>query len=440
MTNWYKFLSAESQLRFDDKEAPKPAPKPKDAIDISGSVPPLKNYPLRSFSIGFQIPSESPDAQFNELTSVEIAGEQLLSKIGFSPNEGLPETRKVCKDYIKKFHKKAGDDWDVVVQTGSTNSIDSIFRLIVDPGDSILVDEISYMGLLKVCKYFRVNIVPVKFDINKGGSDLEYMESLLANWDETKSPKPKCYYCTPNGSNPTGLDYTLEMKKKLLEISSKYDFLVIEDDVFYHLNPKPTASLFEMDQEGRVLRIDSFSKCVMPGMRISLVSCNKYFAEYLTDINHFGIGFASPFAQITIYEILEKWQSEGFDKWVEHINEDYVIKREALMQAFDEFMPHELMEYSKPKSGMAMWIQLKNSQWPKKEDGGNWNVLLENKILDKVTESGVLFNDGRSFMVDPQMALTAWRLTYTGNDVETNAKAIETIAQVIKDTHEELYG
>lgn len=442
MADWESFLSTEAKLRVPHETGES---APKDAMVMSISAPNKENFPLRGVAFTFQ----TPESDFKELkTSTKhpfedgVAHPEVGEITQYLPSSGLADLNKWIRNHITRLHKPQFE-WDVVIHGGSTHSLDCIFRTLMDPNeDTILADEFTYTGLLGTCAPLRLKVFPVK--MKSDGVDPADMDRVLTNW-ETDHPgvkKPKAYYAMPTGHNPTGLTMTLEIKKGLLEVAKKHNMLIIEDDVFYHLNLdlKLPPSLLELDDEGRVLRIDSFSKMLMPGMRVSMVSCNPVFHSKLTLLNDYSIGAASPPSQLVLTTILEDWGAEGFESWLLHINEDYKAKRDNILKTLDSLMPQDLVDYTRPEAGMIVWFSLRPEAWVEKEGVDDWLVYLENLIHKKTIAKGVSISKGHGFMINPETQLTAWRVTYSFLTLEEMRHAISVFAEVIKETYAELYN
>lgn len=437
MFKWDSFLSEEAKLRNRKSES-----APTNGLILSRSTPSKENLPLRGISLTFQ----TPQSNFTELKT--ITKDPLMGRANpevevitqYLASSGLATLNKWIKDYITKLHKPQFD-WDIVIQGGSTHSLDCIFRTIMNPNeDTILADELSYTGFLEACAPLRIKVFPIR--MTDVGVDPADMDRVLRNWekDHPGVKKPKAYYAMPTGHNPTGITMGLQVRKDVLDVCKKHNILIIEDDVFYHLNMKSSLppSILELDTEGRVLRVDSFSKMLMPGMRVSMVTCNPVFHEKLLSLNECSIGAASPPSQLLLATILNDWGSEGFEKWLDHINIDYRAKRDNMLQALDKFIPSNLVTHTRPQSGMVVWFTLEKHQWP--VVGENHWFKIENRVWEKTRAKGVVVGKGHGFLVDPTMEICSWRVAYSFLTLDQMQQAVEVFANAISETHKELYS
>lgn len=185
------------------------------------------------------------------------------------------------------------------------------------------------------------------------------------------------------GQNPTGCTQSLTRRKELYAIAQKNDLLIIEDEPYYFLQMNPyishaqngttngngTAntsppsheeflkslipSILSMDIDGRVIRLDSFSKVVAPGCRAGWVTCNSLIAERFARHNEVTVQAPSGFSQVVLYKLLdEHWGHGGYIDWLQYIKKEYSTRRDVLMGACEKYMPREVTSWVPPTAGM----------------------------------------------------------------------------------------
>ncbi|KAK4043041.1 pyridoxal phosphate-dependent transferase [Parachaetomium inaequale] len=242
------------------------------------------------------------------------------------------------------------DGPEVVLTCGSTDGFSKTLDLFVDqwtegvndisqrPG--LLCEPFVYSNVLSQAQPHGVQVVPVKADASgmavKGPGGLE---DVLANWDPSKGKRPHLMYTVTLGHNPTGIVLSIERKKEIYAICSKYDVIIVEDEPYWYLQfpsaateeaksrglpppttssptPKParssgypfldslTPSFLALDTDGRVVRLDTFSKTVAPGCRLGWITTQPALAERFQRISESTTQQPSGFVQSLISELV----------------------------------------------------------------------------------------------------------------------------------------
>jgi DNA-binding transcriptional MocR family regulator len=182
---------------------------------------------------------------------------------------------KGLRESINKFfwNDKLNID-DILIVSGAQQGIDIASKALINVNDNVIVEKPTYSGALSVFRWRRANIFEV--EIKNDGIDIEKLNEIL------KKNKIKCFYAMSYFQNPTGASYSLEKKKKILELAEKNDFYIIEDDYLSELiyDKKIKYSSFKsLDKNDRVIYIKSFSKIFLPGIRLGYLISPKIFKE-----------------------------------------------------------------------------------------------------------------------------------------------------------------
>jgi kynurenine/2-aminoadipate aminotransferase len=151
--------------------------------------------------------------------------------------------------------------------------------LLVDEGDPVLVEDPTYSGALSVFRPYNCKIVGIKTD--QDGLVPDALQAVLKNW-RAGQPRPRVLYTIPTGQNPSGTTLPNARRKAVYEIAAEHDLMIIEDDPYWNLRfdgERDLHSLWSLDTEGRVLRLDSFSKIVSSGFRLGWVTGPKTLVE-----------------------------------------------------------------------------------------------------------------------------------------------------------------
>lgn len=265
---------------------------------------------------------------------------------------------KLRETINKSFWNNKLDLDNILIVSGAQQGIDIASKAIVNINDNVIVEKPTYGGALSVFKWRRANIFEI--EIKEDGVDLDEFEEIL------KKNKISCFYTMSYFQNPTGISYSREKKLKLLDLSKKYDFYIIEDDYLSELiydNNIIHEPLKKLDKYERVIYIKSFSKIFLPGIRLGYMVTPASFNEIIqsskinTDITTSSL----------MQRVLELYISEGF--WKEHIAyqcREYK-KKYKLIKSLIEDELLDKVTYIDPKGGLYFYIKLKNKSITSKE-------------------------------------------------------------------------
>ncbi|ODV64113.1 PLP-dependent aminotransferase family protein [Ascoidea rubescens DSM 1968] len=456
--NWTNFLSDEAKLRNPSalKKLHVHLRKP-GVVSLGGGLPHQSVFPCNNISIDYPT-VESNFTNFESVALGELPNTSLYESLQYGPSIGSTYLSKWVKTHTASIHNPPYKNWDTIITAGSTQSLDAVLRTICNQNDTILIEEQTYPTALETAIPFKLNVVPVALD--SGGIVAEKLDNLLTNWHlSSKSiPKPKLIYTMPTGQNPTGITMSLERRKQFYRVCQKHDILIVEDEPYYFLQlgspvkgeftsenftKNLVPSLLSLDTDGRVVRLDSFSKVMLPGSRTSWVTANEIFVERILRQNEVNIQTASGISQLIIYTILTKWGDLGYLKWLEKIRLLYTSRRDSLMKSFEKYLPKDLCSWNCPASGMFLWIKIDIEKFPKPSKDFSeeqWASIFEEKVYEKTIDNNVILAKGGWFIVPPSEKLktAGFRATYASATVEDMNKAAERLAKTLIDLKNEL--
>ncbi len=286
----------------------------------------------------------------------------------------LPLRETLCR-YLASFGIKTTADF-VQIVAGAQQGMDIIAKALLQYGDTVFVETPTFYGAAGAFLSKGAKLVEIPMEAD--GMDMTTLENYL------KLYHPKFLYMMAYFQTPTGISYSLEKKRRLLSLAEKYDMHIIEEDDFYdfHYTKEKPLPLKALDYKNRVIYIKSFSKILMPGLRMGLMVLPKKIktavleAKYMTDISTSG------FIQKAMQEYLEVngWELRG--KQVrKYGGEKY---RKAISMAKKYLLP--LATYHVPYGGVSLWVEL-----PKHIDA----EIFCNRALEK----NVLVSPGNQFLI-----------------------------------------
>lgn len=243
------------------------------------------------------------------------------------------------------------DEDDIIVVSGAQQGIDIAAKSILGVNDNVIVEMPTYVGALSVFKWRKANLleVPIEHD----GVDLKKFEKILQKNDV------RCFYTMSYFQYPTGVSYSIEKKKRILELAEIYDFYIIEDDYLSELiyeNSLEYVPFKWLDRNDRVIYIKSFSKIFLPGIRLGYMIAPEIYRETIQNSKHNTDITTSSLMQRALQMYIQS------DKWKENIRElnDEYRKRYTLMKDILDRDFKDIATYMDPKGGLNFFVTLKN--------------------------------------------------------------------------------
>ncbi|KAK9471660.1 pyridoxal phosphate-dependent transferase [Dipodascopsis tothii] len=356
----------------------------------------------------------------------------LARALQYGQSDGCVELLDWVREHTAMVHKVPYANWDVLTTVGNTQAWDAMLRLFTARGDTILAEEYTFSSAMEAAHAQGVQIVPVKVDLE--GILADKLDEQLSAWE---GPKPKLLYTIPTGQNPTGGTLSPERRAAVYAVLQKHDILIVEDEPYYFLQMDPyeahttvaapdmtdagrharflaqlVTSYLALDVDGRVLRLDSFSKVLAPGTRLGFIVAQKPFIERLTRHNEVSIQTPAGFSQSIIYGLLAKWGQTGYLDWLLEMRKEYTQRRNTCMDALTDalhkpapYAPNSLkhiVEWKPPMAGMFFWIKVDARQHPE------WATLGAAGVEDRIHKAGiahsVLTIPGSWFLADQHPA------------------------------------
>jgi 2-aminoadipate transaminase len=275
---------------------------------------------------------------------------------------GPTDAHMELKPHLLAWHKaKDGVELkpeQIQVLTGAQEGLHIMAYLFLDPDDAVILSEPAYPGALGAFRAFTENFIPVPIDAE--GMQTKELEKILEARKKAGQPMPKFIYEVPNGHNPAGVALSVERRRHLLEIASRFDLPVLEDDPYQLVQLEdrdPYPTLQSMDHDGRVVRLDSFSKIFAPGLRLGYASGPAeiigYFQLYKQGTNL----HTSAMDQSLLTGFLAGHTHEEFRALIRENCRFYRANRNAMVEAAKKHLPAEV-RYNIPNEGMFLWFEL----------------------------------------------------------------------------------
>jgi 2-aminoadipate transaminase len=325
--------------------------------------------------------------------------------LSYAQAEGLPRLRELIAADLAHSGVPAKLD-DVLVTTGSQQAIDLVARALVNPGDAFLCDAMTYPGALKLLTLSGARLVPIPSDDE--GPDMSALNRL-------KNASAKGLYLMPNCRNPTGSCVSLARRRALVSWSRETGVPLLEDDYGADLsldgNPPP-AALRALD--GDVIHIGTFSKKLMPALRVGFVVCPPQLRGVLTAIKHAMDLGTSALLQHVLAEFLERGYLRA------HLNRTlpaYRARRDALEESLRAHLP-ERLRWKSPERGVTLWLPLPRELDPE-------------QLFDEASRRGVLVAPSPFYEVE-RRAEPGVRLTFCAEPPKRLAEGARRLGDAIR--------
>ncbi len=331
-----------------------------------------------SFAGGFPGNDFFPREYISE-TLAGLVREQSGQALQYGPTEGHYELRELLAGK-KNGSREPCETGNLIIIDGSQQGLDLLGRILVDPGDPVLVEDPAYIGGMSAFKSYGGKPVGIAMD-SEGPipSDMEHTISKLAG----EGKKPKLFYTVPNFQNPTGVTTSLKRRLEILNIASRHNLVIIEDDPYGELcyEGEVPDSYKTLDRGERVIFLGSFSKILIPGIRIGWMAGPKPLIEKVSQAKQTADLCSSSLGQQLAYYLTR----DGFtDRHIKNLIELYREKRDVMVDSMKRYFPSGI-DFSKPKGGFFIWVNFPGFYPSSKE------------LLDLALKRNVAFVHGEGF-------------------------------------------
>lgn len=380
--------------------------------EIAGFLAAAKEPVMLSLCAGVPYPGAYPADKVVEITSTLIQN----NPEAIFPY-GNPQGSLRSREAVVYRMKKRGADIrpeNVVMTSGSQNACDMLMRMILEPGDTLIIEAPTFLGVLDSIKNWGLNLVEVPID--NDGIRTDILRDTLSGLRK-KGVYPKAVYLMSNYHNPAGIMLSIQRKRELTEIAEEFDCYIIEDDAYSELvyDDVDQRAAKAFDTNGRILYLGSFSKLVSPGFRVGWAVVPDELVETWNICRPmFDVG--SP--QLNQEIIAELHVDNWLDSHIEKLIGGYRSRRNALLGALEEFMP-EGITWTKAHGGFYSWITVPDS------------VNLDN-LYKTALKNKVIYFTGNFFYLDNRHH-NHFRLCYSRPDEDVIVEAVRRIATALKE-------
>ncbi|KAH0564961.1 hypothetical protein GP486_001655 [Trichoglossum hirsutum] len=381
-------------------------------------------------------------------TSDRLHEIDLKTALQYGTAQGYPPLYTFLRQFTREnMHPNVpyAEGPEIVLTCGSTDGFNKSVETLsnewsaetqpISEREGILVEEFCYMNAIQCVQPRGLQIVPVRMDdegmkaTGHGG-----LRDVLSNWDEAMGKRPHLMYTVSTGQNPTGATLSMPRRKELYRLCQQYDVIIIEDDPYWHLQfpsvighdiarryssePREGAtkssgfefldslvpSYLSIDVDGRVVRLDTFSKTISPGCRLGWITAQPALIERILRITEVATQQPSGFVQAIVAEQLigphgsndngrgggrdgKGWAVEGWVRWLAGLRGAYERRMRRMCGILDDGKytlvskglcnkgiktvepwnivdKVQMYDFAWPRGGMFVWIEMQLSTHP----------------------------------------------------------------------------
>jgi len=338
--------------------------------------------------------------------AIEVYKEEMFT---YSEIQGLPSLREELARHLRELQVFTVPD-RICVVSGSQQAIHLLISLSFPNGKkNICVEQPTHVSMIESIKVQQATTYGI--EITERGIDMERLEHLF------KCNDIKCFYTVTRFHNPTGCSYSNKERRKIVELAQKYDVYIIEDDYLGDLDPdKNQDPMFAYDPSGRVIYIKSFSKLMLPGLRLGLAVIPDFLRESFLSAK-FATDLHTPVLMQGALEIYLK--SGMFKAHIQRMRSIYSRKAALLQKAYQEKLPSSAA-YSVSQSGFYSTIRLPG-------------LLKAGMLIEDLKKENVYVDDARKMYLPEFAQNSVIRLSVSQVEEEHIEIGVQTIAHVIKE-------
>ena len=348
-----------------------------------------------------------PMDEFRRILS-QVMRRDGVSAVGYGEIAGFRPLRATLTQVLASQGIQTGPD-NILITAGSQQALYLVAQLVLAPGDCVVVERPTYAGALDVFRARGVRILTVGID--EDGLDVDELEAILSR------QRPGLIYTIPNFHNPTGTCLGGQRRRQLVSLAGRFDVPILEDDyvgdIRYEGHSQPT--LKSLDPDGRVIYVSTFSKMLIPGLRVGFVVADGPVYDHLLRAKRCHDLATSNLIQ----RALRDYVSVG--RYHAHLQRSCAIyrrRRDAMLSALERHMP-EGTSWVRPRGGLFVWVRLPEG-------------MKCSELLPRACDAGMIFAPGGNFHLDPIEGDDCMRLNFASNSEEVIEEGMRRLGRAMR--------
>jgi 2-aminoadipate transaminase len=373
---------------------------------------------LISFAPGYPAPDSFPWEPFRAIVD-DLLREQEPTTLQYGPTRGFRPLLESLVEVLAGRGIRCTPD-QLLVTTGSQQGLDLVARVLLDPGDVVLVELPTYTGAITAFRNAQAELVGIRQD--EDGIDLADLDATMARL-RVDGRRVRFLYVVPNFQNPTGLLIGREKRARLLEAAARHDILIVEDDPYGELyfedhgGPAHTRPIKADDGDGRVVYLSSFSKTLAPGFRVAWIAAPEAVLEKLEIAKQAADICTGALDQRVVWQAIVRGVLAAQGPRLRAL---YQARRDAMERGLRERLG-AVASWPEPRGGFFVWVRL-----PEPIDA--------EAMLVRAAARKVIYVIGSAFYVDGA-GRNLLRLSFSHPTIERIEEGVRRLAAVV---HEEI--
>ncbi len=371
----------------------------------------IKQPGMISFAGGMPAPEVFPIDKFYE--GAHVLKDDGANVLQYGRTEGYPPLKEFLANWTGPRIGRVADLEEMLITTGSQQALDLFSWAMIDRGDTVITENPTYLAALTTFYNHGANFIGIPVDGN--GMQVDLIPEAIER-AKKEGRKVKFIYTIVNFQNPAGATMSEERRKKLVDISHKYNIPVFEDDPYGYVrfDGEHIPSIFSFDDEGGILYAGSFSKILSPGTRIGWVTGNREIIRKMTVFKQATDLCSSSITQSLVAEYCKK----GYlDEHLPVIIDNYRVKRDAMEESFNKHLGPRGVSWTKPEGGFFYWL--------------HFPTVSTDELFRKSIEKKVAFVTGDPFCIKAEDGKHYARLCYTFPSPEIIEEGVKRIAEAM---------
>jgi GntR family transcriptional regulator/MocR family aminotransferase len=360
-----------------------------------------------SFASGISDTRQFPTEEFRKILQTVMRRDQIAA-LEYGERNGYAPLREGIVHILASQGLQTNSE-SILITAGSQQAIFLVSQVLLKPNDVILVENPTYSVALDLFRALGFQIIGIPMDSQ--GMQVEKLEKLL------QQHHPKLIYTIPNFHNPTGTCLSSPRRRELMVLAERYNVPILEDDFVGDLRYEGHAqpSLKALDQNGQVIYVGTFSKMLMPGLRVGFIVADGPVYNSLLNFKR-----VSDLATSTLIQrALDAYVTVGrYQTYLHRSSQTFRKRRDIMVEAIHKYLPSKV-SFDIPTGGLFIWLRLPDS-------------IFAEELLPLACKEGVSFVPGNFFFIDSASGKEWLRLNFASQPVEGIEQGIKRLGKAMR--------